>query len=186
MRRLLALAVCVVCVVGPARAAVAQGDARLEVVGATPSDVGSTVTYRVALTAGGEPVDGATVTATVVRAGETPEPPLEMAATEGGVYEGTVSFPTPGNWTVQFDAEDPVATAQVTFRVEAPPPATTTLTPATPPPTTAAAPEDASLADDDTGNDGPPAFLVVGIIVAGVLLVAAATALVLRRRREAT
>jgi hypothetical protein len=84
VRRLLASAAVLVVVLLPADAAVAHGDeGTLEVVDATPSDVGSSVTYRVALTYAndGDPIDGASVTPTAVLRGSTPEPPITMTAT---------------------------------------------------------------------------------------------------------
>jgi hypothetical protein len=186
VRRLLVLAVVVSAVLLPVQAASAHGDeGELEVLEATPSDVGSTVTYRVALTyAGdGDPVGGAVVTATAVLPGQPPQAPVTMPSSGDGVYEATVSFPSPGDWTVQFDSEDPVATLQVTFTVEAPPPTTEAPATSTVPPTTAVAPDEATLTDDDGGDDGPPAFLVVGLVVAGLLVVGGGVALFVRRRR---
>jgi hypothetical protein len=181
----LALAVTAAAVLLPAHAAMAHGDeGALEVVEATPSDVGSTVTYRVSLTYAndGDPVDGATVTATAVLQGQPPEPPITMTGANGGIYEATVAFPSAGAWNVQFAADDPVATAQVSFTVEAPP--TTTEAPAasTVPPTSAVAPDDATLADDEGDSDGPPLFLFVGLAVAAAMLLSAGVALFIRRR----
>ncbi len=188
MRRLLPLLVAVAALLSTAAPAHAHGEeGRLEVVDATPSDEGSSVTYRVELTYlnDGDPVDGAEVTVTSRQQGQTPSAPQTMEPEGGGIYAATVAFPTPGNWTVQFDTAEPVATVQATFRVEPPPPTTVAPTTVPPPPTTAVESENASLADPGE-SDEPPAFLVVGLIVAGVLVVAAAVALLIRRRREAS
>ncbi len=188
MRRLLALVVAVLALAPTA--AHAHGDeVQLEVVEAIPSDVGSSVTYRVELSYvnDDDPIDGRAVTATAVLRGQPPAEPVTMDGAGQGIYVATISVPSPGAWTVQFDTTAPVATTQATFRVEPPPPTTATA-PTTPaaPPTSAVAPEDATLEEEDDDADGPPTFLIVGVVVAGVLMLGAGTALALRRRREAS
>ena len=120
---------------GAADPAAAHGDeVVLEVVEATPSDEGSAVTYRVALTYenDGDGINGATVTATAFLAGGDPAAPQALTGTgTDGLYEGTIAFSAPGRWRVQFDAADPEAQASATYRVPAPAPPTTSAAPAT-------------------------------------------------------
>jgi hypothetical protein len=190
VRRLLALLLAALVVGGSADPASAHGDeVQLEVVEAIPSDVGSSVLYRVELSYvnDGDPISGATVTATASLPNQPPAAPVAMEPSgQDGVYEATVSFPETGNWTVQFDAGDPVAQLRVTFDVEPPPPTTAapaTTAPETPASTTAPS-AGAELADDDEGGDsGPPAGLIVGLVVTGLLAVAGGVLLVRQRRR---
>ena len=186
VRRLLVLTV--VALLALASPAAAHGDeGLLEVVAATPSDVGSDVTYRVSLVYAndGDAVDGATVTATAVLDGEPQQPVTLASAGEPGIYEGTVSFPTAGRWTVRFATEDPPARVQTTFRVEPPPPPTTAApapTTSGPPPTST--PVEPQLADEDTDSSGPPVGLIVGLVVTGLAAVAGGVALFVQRRRK--
>ena len=112
---------------GTAGPAAAHGDeVVLEVVEATPSDEGSSVTYRVALTYenDGDGINGATVTATAFLAGGDAAAPQVLTGTGAdGLYEGTVAFSAPGRWRVQFDAADPEAQTSASYRVAAPAPA---------------------------------------------------------------
>jgi len=186
VRRVLTLVV-ILLALAPGVAHAHGDEGRLEVVNGTPDDTGSAVTYRVRLTYlnDGDPVDGATVTATPALQGQPPAEAVPMTGTGTGIYEATIGFASPGRWTVRFDAADPLATAETTFRVQPPPPTTEPSAVSTVPPTTTVPADGATLADDDGGSDGPPAFLVVGLVVAGVLLVGGGTALLLRRRRDA-
>lgn len=184
VRRLLLLAVALV-LVAP-QAAWAHGDeGELEVVEATPDDTGSAVTYRVRLTYAndGDPVGGATVTATASTVGEAPLAPVTFTPAADGVHEGTVAFPSPGDWSVRFESLDPEAGLTVSFTVAEPPPPTTA-----PPPTEPSAPPTStdstpSLADEGADDEGPPTGLIVGLVVSGLLVVGAGVALVVRRRR---
>ena len=109
---------------GTAGPAAAHGDeVVLEVVEATPSDEGSSVTYRVALTYenDGDGINGATVTATAFLAGGDPAAPQALTGTgTDGLYEGTIAFSAPGRWRVQFDAADPEAQTSASYRVASP------------------------------------------------------------------
>ena len=177
---------------GAADPAAAHGDeVVLEVVEATPSDEGSAVTYRVALTYenDGDGINGATVTATAFLAGGDPAAPQALTGTgTDGLYEGTIVFSAPGRWRVQFDATDPEAQASATYRVPAPAPPTTSAAPATTlPPATSAAVEPTLTEDDtETGSDDPPVGLFAGLAVAGLVFVGAAVYVVRRRRTDST
>jgi hypothetical protein len=184
---LLGLAV-VLAVALPATAAGAHGDeGRLEVVSQVPSPDGQTVTFTVELTYAndGDPVEGATVTATLRTPGGSPPAPVVLTPAGPGSYTGEVLFPGPGQWRVRIASTDPAAEVEATYRApEAPPPTTpsTTLPPADTPATTAPAATGATLADDGDGGGGPPAALVLGLVVAGAALVAGGVLAVLRRR----
>jgi hypothetical protein len=171
---------------GPAAAHGDEGS--LEVLEATPADVGSAVTYVVELTYAndGDPVSGRTVTATASLGG-TPSAPVAMEPGEApGTYSATISFPSPGNWTVRFDSADPVAELEVTFRVDPPPPTTEPPpTTAAPPPTTIANAGAQLDPDDESGGNGPPGVLIGGLVVTGLLAVAGVVLLVRQRRAAA-
>jgi hypothetical protein len=186
VRRLLVLAL-VAFVFAPQAAAAHGGEGLLELVDQTPSDVGSDVTYRVSLVYvnDGDPVGGATVTATP-SLGDQIGSTITLEPAGDGIYEGTVSFPTPGRWTVRFATEDPPARLRTTFRVEPPPPPTTAApvpTTSGPPPTST--PIEPQLADEDADDSGPPTGLIVGLVLTGLAAVVTATVLVVQRRRRA-
>jgi hypothetical protein len=188
VRRLLLLTV--VALVAMAQPAAAHGDeGELEVIDATPDDTGSSVTYRVRLTYAddGDPVGGATVTATASIVGQAPLPPVTLDPGADGVHAGTVTFPTPGDWSVRFESADPEAGLTVSYTIEPPPPATTSPpTTTTEPGPVTSTPTDPDLVDegDTGGDDGPPAGLVVGLVVTGVLAVAGGVTLLVRRRKD--
>lgn len=170
--------------------AMAQEDeVQMEVVQATPDDTGSSVTYEVALTHvdGGDGINGASINAIGTSDTASTSPVTLTPGDEDGIYEGTISFPEPGDWLVRMASADPVASLAVTFTVETPSPATTAAPdPSTngPPPTST--PIEPQLADDDDGSSGPPIGLVVGLAISGLLmLVVAGTLLIQRRRRGA-
>jgi hypothetical protein len=186
VRRLLLLVA--VALVAMAQPASAHGDeGLLEIVSETPDDTGSAVTYRVSLVyvSDGDPVPGATITAVAVFADQPQEPVTLDPAGDPGVYEGTVSFPSVGPWTVRFASDDPDARLQTTFRVEAPSPATTAA-----PPTSESGPVTSTATDpdlvDESGDssDGPPVGLVVGLVATGVLVLVAGMVFVVQRRRR--
>jgi hypothetical protein len=186
MRRLLIAAVLLAALASTSPAGAHGDEGEIEVVNTVPQGDGDAVTYTVELTYANDadPVDGATVTATLRGPGGA-QPPVDLPGVGDGWYAGTVHFPGPGQWRVTFATGDPEATAQVTYRVpEPPPPSTTTVPPATTTTTPPAASdvEDAQLVADEGGDDGPPAGMVIGLVVAGLLLVGTAVVVVLRRR----
>ena len=163
--------------------AAAHGDEGiLEVIDAVPNASGDEVTYTVELTYAndGEPVDGASVSATVRGPGTGLQEAVPLASIGGGWYAGPVIFPGPGRFTVAFAALEPVAALEAVYEVDAAPPSTTTTAPTT----TSAPPEvdPALVADDDDIDEGPPAGLIVGAVAAGAVLVATVIVLILRRR----
>lgn len=185
--RLLAAAVLAAAALGGVTASVAahEGEGTIEVVMAEPSGP-LAVTYRVRLTfvADGHPAGDATVTAVAQRTGAGSTTPVTMTpGTDAGIYEGTVTFPDAGDWTVRFTAVTPPATLERTETVTSPPttasPSTTAGSSATTgrSPTTAT-PPDTEEADDD--GDGPP---LAPFVVSGIIGVAVALILVSRRRR---
>lgn len=160
-------------------------DGTLEVLDAVPTPAGDAVTYTVELTYAndGDPVEGASVSATVRRPGAGPQEPIALASIGEGWYAGRVTFPGPGRWTVAFAAVEPAATVEATYLVTATPPPTTTPTTSAPATTTTAPEVGASLAADDSDLDeGPPAGLIVGVVLAGAALVVVVIILILRRR----
>jgi hypothetical protein len=89
--------------------AVAQdGEATITVDQLHPST--SSVHYIVDVTdAAGEPVEGATVTATATASDGTTGEPTTLSAAGGGQYQGTVELGESGTWTVVFESADPPA-----------------------------------------------------------------------------
>lgn len=84
-----------------------EGDATITVEQAHPAR--TTVHYFVALEAGGEPVDGATITATPTSSDGTEGTAVTLDADGGGIYQGSVTLSEEGDWTVDFTSTGPDA-----------------------------------------------------------------------------
>jgi hypothetical protein len=174
MKRLSAAALLCILVLSVGSVATAhEGDGRLEVLQATPGD-GATVDYQVRLTyvADGHGAPEATVTAVAEQPGATATAPVQLqAGAEEGLYTGTVTFPSPGDWTVRFTSVTPAATLEQAQAVTAPATtATTTPSTTTTVGTTAAADEAATDTADDDGSWFPvvPVIAVLAIAAAGL------------------
>ncbi|MFA5885885.1 MAG: FixH family protein [Acidimicrobiia bacterium] len=192
MTRALRLAALVAAVLfaltAPAAAHGAAGTLGIEVIpGATPL----TATVRVLLEYANdrEVVPGATVVATATgpdgrTVGATP-----LADQGRGVYEGTLTLPAAGTWTVTVTATEPAATAQATVAVGATGTSPTTL--AGTPLTRLADPGDVRTSSDRAsraersagGDDGGSSTAVIAVIAVVALVAAGAVVLVVRRRR---
>jgi hypothetical protein len=144
----------------------------------------SQVRYVVRLTwdNDGHAARDATLTATLVAADGTSQTPAPLLpADEDGRYAVTLSFPSPGTWTVRFTAVKPQATLEEAVTITAP---TTTST--SPPTTTASTEppandgsENGPSAADSGSSDGGTA-LIVGIAALGII--GGTVVWVLRRR----
>lgn len=137
-----------------------------------------TVRYRLRVTFvdDGHGAPEATVTATVLDA-TGPRTPVAFArAEEDGVYEGTVTYPAPGPWTVRFTSIRPTGSIEHPEQVAAP--ATTTT----------AAPSDTTRPPADAGPEGvdrPEGGTKLPLSLAGaVATVGIATAVLLARKRR--
>lgn len=181
IRRLFVVVLAVVGALGGAPAAAHEGAGTIEVLSAEPTaGDGRTYRVRVVFVADGHPAPEATVTATIAdRPGAVP---VAFAATaEVGVYEGTVRFPGPGDWTVRLTSLRPIASVErtdtVARRVQDAP---TTSAPLASTTTTARADVD----EEDDGADGTSAATTAAVIVAGVVVLAGVGVAAARRRRS--
>lgn len=104
-------AAALVLVLSPGGAAAQEGDAAITVEQAHPAN--ASVHYFVKLAADGgegDPIDGATVTATPTRADGTAGQPVTLDPDGEGVYQGSVPLSESGEWTVVFTSTEPEAT----------------------------------------------------------------------------
>lgn len=140
------------------------------------------VRYRVRLvyTADGHPVPDATVTAVAV--GPTSATPVPFTEAADGVYEGTVTFPAPGDWSVRFTSVTPAATLEHAQTIVASTStSSTTATTTTPTTDPGRGKANAGADDDGGGGNGNGALVVVAALVA-LALIGATTAV--RRHRS--
>jgi hypothetical protein len=94
-----------------------------------------------------------------------------------GRYTGSLTFPSPGAWTVRATSLSPSASLETPFVVTAPPASTTTLTTSTLVPqkstTTSSvegpAPDDGATNGDSSSNGSGTLLVVLGVIVVVVL-----------------
>jgi hypothetical protein len=105
----------------------------------------------------------AAVTVTGTGPGGAPVGPTTLNRVDAGEYEAAVTFPAPGEWSLQFNSMNPAATAT----------ATTTVAPVSTqaPPTSqvrrATANDDG---DDDSSGLSAPAFVIGGAVVVAALV----------------
>lgn len=138
----------------------------------------SEVRYVVRLTyiGDGHPARDATVTATAIDAEGSAQTPIPMTvADQDGRYEGTIAFPSSGEWTVRFTAVLPPATLDQLQTIAAPA-TTTTSKPATTTTTVASGPIDNEATSADGDGGGLPWFVyplaLFGVVYAGTRFVA--------------
>lgn len=183
-RILLALAVAALALVGSAGAAAAhEGSGVLTVETADASGTGMRYVVRLVWENDGHPAADATLTATpIAPQGAAGTPVTLQPVDEDGRYQGTVAFPSAGDWTVRFTSVTPIATIERLEQIEPTTTTTsvttTTTTPATTttnsiPRTTSAPTTDvdgvaSGPIDDDGGITG---FVVAGALVALVFAV---------------
>lgn len=147
---------------GPAGAQ--DGEATIEVEQAHPSQ--TSVHYFVRLTdADGEPVSGATLTATPRSEDGTDGAPVTLSPDpDPGLYQGTVELSAEGNWSITFESTDPAASLDHTQEMPA-----------------EASGATGGTAGEDDGGGSSVVLIVVGLVVV-VLVVFGAWALLGRRR----
>lgn len=159
-----------------------EGQGTIEVSSSMPAG-DFTLRYQLQVTyvADGHGSPDATVTATVVDPSGARTPVPFTNGGEDGIYEGAVTYPAAGNWTVRFTSLRPTATLERLEEVAAPAPAPTTTSVAAST-TTAATTSDAT--DEGPADRGPAegksplAIYLAGVVVA----VAIGAALLLARR----
>jgi hypothetical protein len=157
-----------------------EGQGTIEVSSSMPAG-DFTLRYQLQVTyvADGHGSPDATVTATVVDPSGARTPVPFTKGGEDGIYEGAVTYPAAGNWTVRFTSLRPTATLERLEEVAAPAPTTTSVAAST---TTAATTSDAT--DEGPADRGPAegksplAIYLAGVVVA----VAIGAALLLARR----
>jgi hypothetical protein len=128
-----------------------------------------------------EVATGATVVAEATGPDGATVGPVPLGDQGQGSYEGVLTMPSEGSWTITVTASDPSATASAEFSATR---ATTTDVPAT----TTVAPDDVQIstdraqrAEDGASGDGPDnAFLV--LIAVGLAAAVGVTFVLVRRR----
>ena len=170
----LALVVGLSCAVGTALAApaLAHSDDGVftgldAVPGAQPLEV--SVRARLVYANDRDPAPGATVSVDAVAADGAATPPSPLRDNGDGTYEGALTLPTAGNYTLRFTAATPLAAADAPYAATATTTTTTTTTavPSTQPP---------DVDGDDSGGGAAPiaagfgGVAVIGVGVAAFLL----------------
>jgi hypothetical protein len=190
--RCAAAALIVVCAalaaLGTSPAYAHEGEGIFELQAQGPAD-SLTVRYVVRLTWAndGHPAFDATVTATPIDPGGTPQTPVPMQFEgDDGRYSGTITYPSAGNWTVRFTSVSPASTMEIVEELTDPAATATTTT------STLSSATTAPVDVDDTQPEraAPPPVTddggggVNGLLVAAMLALAAVgVALALRTRR---
>jgi hypothetical protein len=108
----------------PALAAPAQegGDAGIKVEQSHPATTSVHYFVKLASDGGdGDPIDGATLTATPTSPDGTAGEPVTLTADGDGVYEGSVPLSDSGDWTVDFAATNPDASLSYQQKMPAEP-----------------------------------------------------------------
>jgi hypothetical protein len=152
------------------------GDGVIEVEAAHPTSTGVHFIVRLTYQNDGDPVSGATVTATAVGPDGQETDPVELSPSDAGGYQGSVDMPEPGQWTVRFRSADPAATLEQATEIPEAASGDETGgdgggTPAT---DDGFAPADDDTGDseaageDDSGSDGLPVLLIVAAAVVAV------------------
>lgn len=136
----------------------AQGEEAVITVDQAHPASGATHYYVTVIAAGGEPVEGASVTATPIAPDGTQGEAVTFDSDGGGVYQGLVPMPSPGSWTIRFTSTNPSATIDHTEVVEGEAPTPTappTTSPPAPAPTqaTTTVPETTTTVADDSDED---------------------------------
>ena len=130
-----------------------------------------TARARIVYANDGHPAGEAAVTVTGTGPGGAQAVPTTLTPVDDGEYEAVIALPAPGEWSLQFSATNPAATATTTHTVSAP---TTTAAPTSEP--------RRAIQRSDDDSSGLNASLVV---IGGAVVVAAlvGVVLVMRRRR---
>ena len=157
-----------------------EGQGTIEVSSSTPAG-DFTLRYQLKVTyvTDGHGSPDATVTATVVDPSGARTPVPFTKGGEDGIYEGAVTYPAAGNWTVRFTSLRPTATLERLEEVAAPAPASvaaSTTTAATTSDTTDEGPADRGPAE---GKSPLPIYLAGVIVAVGI-----GAALLFARRRS--
>jgi hypothetical protein len=154
--------------------AVAHDDQGLMTAETRPGPGATSVTARTRLVFAndGHPTDAAMVTVSGSSLNGAQVGPTPLTSVGDGEYEGVVELPASGDWSFQFTAANPVATATANATVTAP----TTAPPATEPRRAAAS----EAADDESSGLNPAVIALGGAVVVAALV---AGVVVLRRRR---
>jgi hypothetical protein len=167
----LALAV-VLLVAAPAPAHDAQGLMTAE---ARPGTDAMSITARARLVYAndGHPAGEAAVTVTAIGPAGAQVGPTPLNRVDAGEYEGVVALPAAGDWSLQFSATNPVATATTAHTVSA-----TTTTAAAP---TSEPRRAIQAGNDDSSGMSPAVIAFIAVVV--VLAALAGGGLLVRRRR---
>jgi hypothetical protein len=152
------------------------GDGVIEVEAAHPTSTGVHFIVRLTYQNDGDPVSGATVTATAVGPGGQETDPVELSPSDAGGYQGPVDMPEPGEWTVRFRSADPPATLEQATEIPEAASGDETGGEAGGTPATDegfAPAEDGTggsgaAGEDDSGSDGLPVLLIVAAAVVAV------------------
>jgi hypothetical protein len=101
----------------PTLAGAQEGGATISVEQSHPAS--DSVHYIVQVTEGGQPVEGATVTATATGEDGTAGQPVTLSAGTDGQYQGTVELGEEGTWTIRFESTDPAGSLDYTQEMPA-------------------------------------------------------------------
>lgn len=146
--------------VAPGPAGAQEGEATITVEQKHPST--TSVHYIVRVTEGGEPVEGATVTATATSGDGAVSQPVTLSPGTDGQYQGNVELSETGTWTVRFESTNPTASLDHTERM----------------------PAESSDGSGDEGDGGGNVILLVLLIVFLAVVAAIAGWIWFNRQRE--